>query len=53
MKKKLFYVLMVAIAGVGLLAGNTMTSPISEPATMLFFGSGLVGIAGIIKKKGE
>ncbi len=53
MKKKLLYILLVIIAGIGFLTGFAMTRPISEPAIMLFFGTGLVGIAGIIKKENE
>jgi len=53
MKKKFLYVALIAIAGVGLLAGITLVQPIPEPASMLLFGTGLVGVAGIVKKEND
>jgi hypothetical protein len=53
MNRKFLYIMLLAIAGVGLLAGFTLTKPISEPATMFFLGTGLIGIAGIFKKEND
>lgn len=53
MNKKFLYTILLAMAGVGLLAGLTLTTPISEPATMFLLGTCLVGIAGILKKEND
>jgi len=53
MKKKILNSALIAIAGVGLLAGAILASPVTEPTTMLFFGTGLIGAAGIIKKEND
>lgn len=50
MKKKLLSSILFALGCVGLLAGITLATPVSEPVTMLCFGTGLVGFAGIMKK---
>jgi hypothetical protein len=53
MKTKFLYVVLIAISGVGLLAGVARVEPIPEPAIMFLFGTGLVGVAGIIKKEND
>lgn len=53
MKTKFLYVVLIAISGVGLLAGIARVEPIPEPAIMFLFGTGLVGVAGIIKKEND
>ena len=53
MKKKLLYLVLIVIAGVGLLSGTTLAKSVPEPAVMLFFGTGLIGIAGVIKKEND
>ncbi len=50
MNKKLFNSILIAIGSIGVLAGITMATPVHEPAIMFFFGTGLVGVARIIKK---
>jgi len=49
MKKVILGIILFAVAGVVVLAGNTLAKPIPEPAIMLRLGTGLISIAGIIK----
>ena len=53
MSKKLLNYVLIVIAGVGLLAGIMTTKPVPEPAFMLFLGTGLLGVAGIIRKEND
>lgn len=48
MNKKILNIVLIGMAGIGLLVGSMNTMRIPESTTMLLFGAGLVGIAGII-----
>ena len=53
MNKNLLNCVLIVIAGVGLLAGFMTAKPVPEPAFMLFLGTGLLGVAGIIRKEND
>lgn len=41
---------LLIISGVGLVTGQTLAAPVPEPLIMFFFGTGLVGFAGIVRR---
>ncbi|GAB6194013.1 hypothetical protein [Desulfocastanea catecholica] len=49
MSKKLINVVLIAISAAVLLTGVFMTAPMPEPMIMMFFGTGLIGVAGVFK----
>ncbi len=53
MKNNILNGALIIIAALGLLAGVALTTKAPEPSSMLFFGTGLVGVAGIFKKKND
>ena len=44
-------ILLIVIAGIGLLAVSTLATPVLEPVIMLFVGTGLIGIARIVRSR--
>lgn len=53
MSKNLLNYVLIVIAGIGLLAGFMTTKPVPEPAFMLFLGTGLLGVASILRKEND
>jgi hypothetical protein len=53
MNKKFLNSTLIIIAAVGLVTAITLTTKIPESASMLFFGTGLIGVAGIFKRKND